>query len=422
QEKMDETVLRILREKEEQIQQLQLDLRRSESKSLMFEQVAQEAEDDIKRIRDEFSEYKERIGLRSEGSMRELRDDINRLEGDLADSNSARDSLQANVNRLEKLLEEERQSRSVDESFQPDTTTCTAHEEEIKSLQEEIEEAVQWRVSVDGKMKQMERNVMDSNERADDAMQEGNILRRSLEEAREQMRNLECELNDMRHNTHFASKGNSMFSEFVDERKKLEGDLKTLHEENLSLRQENRALHSEIEELSMQRSMAVAQPTRMPCKCADLQDELYQTRVERDRAIQECRVAMIRSTDDLRKAGLLEVTQRKRMGELRDDVKRLFVENDRLRRANETIKNDMMNAKVDRQTLKEKCDANTMEVDRLKDLLSALRKKHSALSRPSSVPAPVNEEIAKMCARPAEVPQTPSVHARPSASSSLFFS
>ncbi|GMT00340.1 hypothetical protein PENTCL1PPCAC_22514, partial [Pristionchus entomophagus] len=400
----DENIVRILREKEDQVQQLTLNLRRCESKNAMLEEVAQEAEDDSKRVREELAEYKEKVGLRSEGSMRELRDSITRLEGDLADTQSAKDLLQNNVNRLEKLLEEERQSRQIEESFHPDTSICNSHEEEIKSLREEIEEAVQWRLTVDQKMKMVERELMESNERADDAMQEGNMIRKSLEEARDQLRNLECELNDVKHNTHFASKGNSMFSEFVDERKKLEKELKQLYEENLSLRQENRTLLSEIEELSLQKGLGISQPTRLPCLCNDLQEELTRVKMERDRALQASRSSMITSTDELRKKGILEAYQRKRMTELRDEAKRHYVENDRLRRANESLKMETMSANVDKNTWKEKFEAQWREVDRLKDLLNALRRKHSSLSRPSNTVV-TNEEIMRMCAKPSEVPQ-----------------
>ncbi|KAF8365863.1 spdl-1 [Pristionchus pacificus] len=411
----NEALVRILREREEQIQQLQLNLRRCESKNAMLEEMAQELEDDSKRIREELAEYKEKVGLRSEGAMRGLRDDMTRLEGELADSNSARRQLQDNVNRLENLLEEERQSRPIEESFHPDTSICTSHEEEIKSLREEIEEAVQWRLEVDTKVKMLERELMESNDRAEDAIHDGNILRKNLEEARDQLKNLECDLNAVKHNTHFASKGNSMFSEFVDERKKLEKELKQLYEENLSLRQENRTLLSEIEELSLQKGKGLEQATRLPCKCSDLQDELYQVRLERDRALQACRISMVTSTDELRKAGMLDATQKKRMGELRDEAKRYYVENDRLRRSVESLKMESMNSKVDKNTWKEKFEAQTREVDRLKDLLNTLRRKHSELSRPSNrVP---DEEVVKMCAKPTEVPHTPATASGASVSS-----
>ncbi|GMR53230.1 hypothetical protein PMAYCL1PPCAC_23425, partial [Pristionchus mayeri] len=417
---MDENSLRILREKEEEIQQLQLNLRRCESKNAMLEEVAQEFEDDFKRAQAELVEYKEHIGLRSEGSMRDLRVEITRLEGELADAHSARDSVQINVNRLEKLLEEERQSRPVDESFHPDISTCTSHEEEIKLLREEIEEGVKWRNEMIGKMEMRDRELEESNERADEAMKDGNDLRRALEDAKQQITKFECDLNDMKHNSHFASKGNSMFSEFVDERKKLEKELKQLYEENLSLRLENRTLLSEIEEESMRKGRGIEQPTRLPCKCSDLQAELYQTRNERDIALQASRSSMISSTDELKKAGLLEASQRKRMTELRDEAKRHYIENDRLRRAMETLKMEQMNANVDKNTWKEKFQAQTREVERLKELLTALRKKHSALSRPSHVGV-THEQIAKMCTKKTnDVPSTPAPSARAfSCSSSL---
>ncbi|GMR34901.1 hypothetical protein PMAYCL1PPCAC_05096, partial [Pristionchus mayeri] len=282
---MDEQVLQALREKEDEIKQLQLDLRRCQSKNAMLEETNQELEDDLKIAQDELVEYKTQVELRSEASMRGLRDQISRLEGELADANSEKGAMQMNVTRLEQMLEDERQSRPVGESFHPDINTCTSHEDEIKLLREEIEEGMKWRREMIDKMHVKECELVESNERGDEAMKDGNELRRALEEAKEQIKNLECALNDVKHNSHFASKGNSMFSEFVDERKKLEQDLKQLYEENLGLRQENRAFRSEIDELNMRKG-SVEQPCRLDCKCSDLQAELYKTRNERDVALQ----------------------------------------------------------------------------------------------------------------------------------------
>ncbi|CAJ0963323.1 unnamed protein product, partial [Mesorhabditis belari] len=76
----------------------------------------------------------------------------------------------------------------------------------------------------------------------------------------------------------FASRGNSMFGEFADERRNLEQDMKKLHVELTKYKKENRMLKIELEDAKLRSTAKFESGPRRDCKCRTMEIELINLR------------------------------------------------------------------------------------------------------------------------------------------------
>ncbi|CAJ0575262.1 unnamed protein product, partial [Mesorhabditis spiculigera] len=79
-----------------------------------------------------------------------------------------------------------------------------------------------------------------------------------------------------------AARGNSMFGEFVDERKNLEKDLKRMHHELKSLRIQNAAQAGELDEMRRRanQNVGITSGPAKECRCQDVEQEIETLRNE----------------------------------------------------------------------------------------------------------------------------------------------
>ncbi|KJH50442.1 hypothetical protein DICVIV_03372 [Dictyocaulus viviparus] len=204
--------------------------------------------------------------------------DLKKTEKDRESSNMLEQiaTLNAALNSAQSEIAEMRRARTPicaeEDVVLPSESVDVAH------LQEEMHEALYELEKAKNQITALVLERDDCAERADAAANEAQEMARHLKEMREQLHQMEMELTMSRTNISIANKGNSMFAEFVDERIKLEADLKLLYSKYQIVRKENYQLSNELDEarlLALRRNRR-EEPVR--CRCQQMSAEVVKLR------------------------------------------------------------------------------------------------------------------------------------------------
>ncbi|XGW04336.1 hypothetical protein V3C99_015473 [Haemonchus contortus] len=170
--------------------------------------------------------------------------------------------------------------RKVDSGGIPEETILLepSNNADLERIQEERDDAVFELQRATHRIAALEAEKNDYADRAEAASTEARDMARHNKDLREQLHELEAEVAASRTNTGIASRGNSMFAEFAEERLKLEDDLKELYHKYNALRKENSQLANELDEARLLALRRGRREETHRCRCQQLSAELVELR------------------------------------------------------------------------------------------------------------------------------------------------
>ncbi|CAI4233026.1 unnamed protein product [Auanema sp. JU1783] len=273
---LPEAVTNKLIELDGENRQLKLDIARKDSAIRNRDETLVELEEENRKLLERNSEL-----LKTSKDTSAYESKIVYLRGQFDDANDQIVHLKTKCKQLEDALKEQ---SDVQEIYRPIRTPTPPplrnieDEEEYIRLREELDDTKIDLSCCIEKLRYSEEEHSQTKRLVEDLYEEIKELQRSLKEMREEKAELEAKLCETENNLPFASKGNSMFGEFVHERKVLEADLKKLFNQCEGLKKENYNLTNELEEARLLALRRTGAATVVRCQCEDMRVELMRAR------------------------------------------------------------------------------------------------------------------------------------------------